>query len=306
MTHSSPASRPPAVSVIMPVYNKRPFVAQAIESVLAQTFQDFELIVIDDGSTDRSGDEVLKYRDHLTYLRQANEGGAGARNRAVARSRGRCLAFLDADDIWYPTKLQRCYDALERKPDAAMVCSTFSLVSFTGQVVVHHMKLPGGGNLYPRLLLGNFLSPQGSLIRRDVFEQYGGYCAETNLYEDWPLWVRIARHHTIAWIDEPLFYYRGSEPGKYTAQQIALRLERQHKVLDIAFREDPSLGRWFQARCRANVYMDFARACFFRWQFAAALRFAFQSWLRMPLQAEVYTFVPRVILGKLSKLRSEI
>jgi glycosyltransferase involved in cell wall biosynthesis len=292
----------PAVSVVMPVYNARTFVSKAIESVLGQTFQDYELIVMDDGSTDGSREEVMKFGDRLTYLSQVNQGGAGARNEGVKHTRGRYLAFLDADDIWYPTKLQRCFEVLEAAPDAAMACSTFTLMSFEGDVLIPHMKLPAAKGIYPRLLLGNFLSPQGSFIRREVFERYAGYCAETNLYEDWPLWARISRDHEVVWLDEPLFYYRSSKPGKYAPKTVALRLERQHRVLDIAFREDPSLGPWFRARCRANVYMDLARACFFRWQFAEAGRLAFRSWLRWPLQAEVYTFFPRAVAGKLARV----
>lgn len=291
----------PAVSVIMPVYNAAPFVAGAIESVFGQTFRDYELIAMDDGSTDNSRDEVLKFGDRLTYIRQENQGGAGARNNAVRHARGRFLAFLDADDIWYPTKLERCIQALEQNPAAAMACSTFSLMTFEGDVVERHVKLPADRGIYPRLLLGNFLSPQGSLIRREIFERYGGYCAETNLYEDWPLWARISRSHQIAWIDEPLFYYRSSKPGKYTPEQIALRVARQHKVMDIAFREDPSLGALFRARCRAAVDMDVARACFVRWQFGPAARLAFRSWLRMPLQTDVYTFFPKTVFGKVVK-----
>ncbi|OFW06402.1 MAG: hypothetical protein A3I61_19815 [Acidobacteria bacterium RIFCSPLOWO2_02_FULL_68_18] len=295
----------PLVSVIIPVYNAAPFVSRAIESVLHQTFKDYEIIVVDDGSSDGSRDEILKFADRLTYVHQANRGQAVARNRAIARSTGQYLAFLDADDLWYPQKLQRCVDMLEADSGAAMVCSTYTLMSLEGRIVIPHVKLPTSGGLYPRILLGNFLSCQGSLIRRDVFAEVGGFCAETTLYEDWTLFARVTRRYEVQWIDEPLFCYRSSKPGRYTPAQIALRLQREHRVLDIAFREDPSLGRWFRARCRASVYMDLARACFFRRQFLQAFSLACRSWLRMPLQTEVYTFLPRVILGKLRKVLTD-
>lgn len=292
----------PAVSVIIPVYNAAPFVGPAIESVLAQTFQDYEIIVVDDGSIDRSRDEILKFGDRVNYVHQANRGQAVARNTGIARAAGRYLAFLDADDLWYPQKLRRCVDLLEADAGAAMACSTFTLMSMDGKIITPHVTLPTSGDLYPRILLGNILSCQGSLIRRPVFDETGGFCEETTLYEDWALFARISRRHRVRWIDEPLFYYRSSKPGRYAPEQIALRLERQHRVLDIAFREDRSLGPWFRARCRANVYMNLARACFFRRQFLQALSLACRSWLRMPLQTEVYTFFPRAILEKARKV----
>ena len=110
-------ARAPFVSVIIPTYNSAEFLGQAIDSVLEQTFLDFEIIIVDDGSTDRTPEVAAQYSDHITYIRQPNGGNAAARNRGLAEARGRWLCFLDADDLWEPRKLERQLLDLLRHPE---------------------------------------------------------------------------------------------------------------------------------------------------------------------------------------------
>ncbi|HTP29385.1 MAG TPA: glycosyltransferase family A protein, partial [Anaeromyxobacteraceae bacterium] len=110
-------TKPPVVSVVIPAYNAEAYVAAAVDSVLAQSFRDFELIAVDDGSSDSTGARLRAYRDSLRYIRQPNGGVSRARNRGVEESQGRWVAFLDADDVWLPGKLGKQMGALRDRSD---------------------------------------------------------------------------------------------------------------------------------------------------------------------------------------------
>lgn len=290
--------RAPLISVIMPTYNAGKFICEAIDSVLAQTFTDYELLVVDDGSTDDTRKKIQPYGKKIRYYRQKNQGAAKARNHAAQKAKGEYLAFLDADDRWHPEKLAASYNALKGDPSAAMVCTALRLVDLQGRTVVPHIHVPVLEKYYPRILLGNLFSSQGTLIKRDIFFNYGEYCEATTLYEEWPLWNRIARNEKIIVIDTPLFDYRIKSQIPYPPSEMSLRLARQMHVLEIAFREDPLLSAWFRARCRAAVYLDFAKACLYRKQFKLVVKLTFQSIRRMPFQAAAYLYLPRAIARK--------
>jgi glycosyltransferase involved in cell wall biosynthesis len=119
----------PEVSVIIPTYNSANYLTQAVDSVLAQTFRDNEILVVDDGSTDETEDVMRRYNSPVRYIRQKNGGVASARNRGIAESRGRYIAFLDADDTWYPIKLERQLAALDNRSDCQLCYSAFTLAA---------------------------------------------------------------------------------------------------------------------------------------------------------------------------------
>src|SRR6266511_4733360 len=114
---------PPTVSVLIPAYNCGPYVAKAVESVLCQTYRSFEIIVVNDGSTDNTENVLLPYRDRIVYLTGENRGASAARNKAFSVSKGEFMAYLDADDVWQPEKLARQVELFEANP-AVGVCFT--------------------------------------------------------------------------------------------------------------------------------------------------------------------------------------
>jgi glycosyltransferase involved in cell wall biosynthesis len=113
----------PRVSVIIPVYNGEPTIGAAIQSVLAQTFRDFEIIVVDDGSTDATASILERFASRITIIKQANRGFCDARNAGIANSQGGYLALLDADDTWLPSKLEKTIAVLDRSPQVVLVCT---------------------------------------------------------------------------------------------------------------------------------------------------------------------------------------
>jgi glycosyltransferase involved in cell wall biosynthesis len=203
------------VSTIIPAYNAAAYVRETIDSALAQTHREHEIIVVDDGSTDGTWEILQSYGDAIQAVRQPNGGPARARNTGARIARGEWLAFLDADDLWLPEKLQRQLAEAERT-GAALVytnrenfgsCETVSTLQSDG-VTLH------AGESFERLLEGNFITLSSVLVDRRVFAEAGGFDEAAVLIgvEDWDLWLRIAAAHPIALCREPLTRYR-RHPG---------------------------------------------------------------------------------------------
>jgi GT2 family glycosyltransferase len=196
------------ISVIIPTHNRRDFVREAIASVLAQTCQDFELIVVDDGSTDGT-DEVVREFPRTRYLFQENRGVSAARNVGVASSRGELIAFLDSDDLWQPGKLAAQAAFFTAQPEAR-ICQTEELWLRNGVRVNPRNKhrKPSGDIFAPSLQLC-LVSPSAVMMRRELFEQMGGFDEEFPACEDYDLWLRIAAREPVHLIKEPLVIKRG-------------------------------------------------------------------------------------------------
>jgi GT2 family glycosyltransferase len=198
----------PEVSVIIPTYNRCEMVREAIASVLAQTFQDFELIVVDDGSDDGTCEMVREFSS-AHYVFQENRGVSAARNHGAALSRGRLLAFLDSDDFWQPRKLEMQVAFFTTHPEAR-ICQTEELWLRNGVRVNPQRKhrKPSGDIFAPSLQLC-LVSPSAVMMRREVFAQSGGFDESLPACEDYDLWLRIAAREPIYLIEEWLVIKRG-------------------------------------------------------------------------------------------------
>lgn len=198
----------PNVSVIIPTHNRRDFVREAIASVLAQTYQDFELIVVDDGSTDGTADAVREFPS-TRYIFQENRGVSVARNRGVEMSRGTLLAFLDSDDLWQPQKLamQVAFFALHAE---AQICQTEEIWLRNGvRVNPGHKHRKPSGDIFSRSLQLCLVSPSAVMMRREFFERMGGFDESLPACEDYDLWLRIAATERVPLIETPLVIKRG-------------------------------------------------------------------------------------------------
>jgi glycosyltransferase involved in cell wall biosynthesis len=208
------AAASPRVSVVIPLYNAKDVIRKTIESVLAQTWTDREIVVVDDGSSDGSGDIVRSFGAQVRYVRQANGGVARARNRGIAESQGRYLALLDHDDLWHPQKLERQVALLDSRPDVGMVITDVAHIDREGKP----MGIVGSGynpaETFARLFVRGYVpTPSAALIRRSVLEAVGGFDERFNSagMDDHELWTRIAARYEIANIPEPLTYHRNRE-----------------------------------------------------------------------------------------------
>lgn len=193
-------------SVILPTYNRADYLSRSMESVLTQTYEDFELIVVDDASTDDTESVLKSIEDtRLTYLRhEQNQGAAAARNTGIERANGEYIAFQDSDDVWRPGKLEQQIEAMksDRSPVATYV-GTLNHVA--NQPVYEPLESlwKREGDLFGLQLFGSHLTIHG-VVRREVVESIGGFDEDLPALEDWAFWVEVAREGPIALVDEPL------------------------------------------------------------------------------------------------------
>jgi glycosyltransferase involved in cell wall biosynthesis len=208
---------PPLVSVLMPAFNAEQYVRRAVQSVVDQTFDGWELILADDGSTDATAAAAGADRDPRIRILSGEHTGlpAAARNRALTAARGRFIAFLDADDEWRPDKLRIQMEVLAGEPVAGLV-HTNAEVLRDGAVVSR--AATGDVSLWPdfqRLLEGNCLINSSVLLRRELLERHGAFDVDPVLRgtEDYELWLRLAPLTRYAFLDEPLVLYREHTGG---------------------------------------------------------------------------------------------
>ena len=223
----------PIVSVVIPTYNRGWIIKEAIASVLAQTFADFELIVVNDGSTDNTR-TLLDGYDEMIVLNQANKGVSAARNRGIAAARGTYVAFLDSDDLWLPEKLFVQLAFFQANPEA-LVCQTQETWIKNGQrIYPKHRHQKQSGLFFERSLELCLVSPSAVMMKKDLFADVGVFDEELPACEDYDLWLRVGARIPIFLIDEPLVIKRGghadqlsSNTGldKYRIQSIKKLLE---------------------------------------------------------------------------------
>jgi len=204
----------PKVSAVIPTYNRRALVHKAIDSVLAQTYRDFELIVVDDGSTDGTENDLkTRYGDLITYIRQENQGESAARNRGIAQARGEYIAFLDSDDLWSPDKLARQVPELDNNPGAAVVFCQAWQIDGNGKKLGQHPLCRNAAATdftLERLLMFNRIPAGAStcLLRRSALERVGGFADDIHYGDEWDLWLRLAAETEMLFVAEPLAFYR--------------------------------------------------------------------------------------------------
>lgn len=205
-------------SVIIPLYNKAPYIRKALESVWSQTFRDFELIVVDDGSSDDSlsvaKDVITESGINARLIHQENTGVSSARNNGVATSHGDYICFLDADDWWAPDFLKQMDGLINEYPDAGIYGTNYYIISRGKQRVALHLPSTGYINYcdcYREMQMP--LTSISVAIPCDIFRETGGFKPHLKLGEDFDLWIRIALTQKVAYLDEPLaYYYQDSNP----------------------------------------------------------------------------------------------
>jgi len=212
-----PSSPPPRVTVLMPVYNGELHVGEAIESVLVQSFADFELLIVNDGSTDGTGEIVGSYTDpRVVIVENAENRGLGrSLNVGVGLARGELLARLDADDVSHPERLARQVALMDSQPLVAMVATWFTETNSEGRVVIRGTPPADPTAMRWSLLFHCPIIHSTVMLRRSVFEDVGPYDESIRYAEDYDLWARIARRRIISTVEETLVEYR-QRPGSMT------------------------------------------------------------------------------------------
>jgi len=203
-------NRMPKVSVLIPNYNHTRYIDSAIQSVLNQSYQPFEVIVVDDGSTDNSREVVAQFGNQVRYIWQENQGLAGARNTGICAAKGELIALLDADDVWYPKFLETMISLAAKRPDAAVYyCGAQGMDSDSSDLPqVFGGPVMSPETIYEHLLRGNFLIPSTIVMRRSVVTAAGLFDQNLRSCEDWDLWLRLLPEHLFIGTCECLVRYR--------------------------------------------------------------------------------------------------
>ena len=227
--------KPPCVSVIVTTYRRAKLLAETLGSILAQTYTDFELIVVDNMSEDGTGEYVNGIADsRVRYFRNANHGVIAVnRNYGIRQAKGRYIAFCDDDDLWRADKLEQQVRLLEQHADAAL-CYT-QAESFMGdKILVARMnRREVRADHFFQLLRGNFFPNSSVLIRRDIFEELGLLTEDPSLREDYEMWLRIAKRHRLMGIESSLIRYR-VHPSNVAGNRAAETLRAIRTVRSVA------------------------------------------------------------------------
>lgn len=202
---------PPKVSVLVPTYNRAQYLGEAVQSALQQTYQDLEVIVVDDGSTDHTAEIIRAITDpRLRYTFQENRGVASALNTAARLAQGEYVAMLGSDDRWNPELLATLTPRLEEEPTLGVVYARAQGMDANGQPLPQLLGAPQKfpGQPLPSLLYGDCVCAIAAVIRRTCLEQVGGFDESLHANEDWDLWIRLAEHTRFAYVPLVLAQYR--------------------------------------------------------------------------------------------------
>lgn len=250
------------VGVIIPTYNQSKLLTEAVDSVLAQTFIGYEIIIIDDGSTDNTKQIIEEYLNKhpgkIRYLYQKNNGPAAARNYGIREANNAdYIAFLDHDDIWLPNKLEKQINFLKDSPGYVM-CYT-DAYEFNSDEITKENKLGKNnrekmsGIIFEKLLMGCFIFNSTVLIKRPALEELGGFDITLISSQDWDLWLRISQKYQIGFLDEVLMGYRRHSMN--ITNNTELNLKERHFILDkiIRYADIPKKIRKIANKSHAKI-----------------------------------------------------
>jgi glycosyltransferase involved in cell wall biosynthesis len=256
----------PKVSVVIPTYNQASFIDETIRSVLNQTFQDFEIIVIDDGSTDNTPEVISALP--VRYFRQENQGCSAARNHGIKLSSGEYIAFLDSDDVLMENALEKGVDVLDRHPEVGFSYGQAYMMDENGRI--HRVRkssfldsstIVDGTEQIRELLFFNRIPMSTLMVRRHCLDDVGGFNEELKNFEDRHICIRLAKRYSAAYIAEPLVKYR-VHPNQIHKSVNHRLAEKAHLLILREIFEDPDTAPHFhylKSRAYSYCYYRIAR-----------------------------------------------
>lgn len=286
----------PTVTVVTAAYNAASWLAETIESVQAQSFRDFEHIIVDDGSTDDTPEVVRRYGDAVRYIRTPNGGASAARNTGIRAARGTYIAFLDHDDLWTPDKLE-CQLTLHNSD--SLIAWSYTDAAFFDPATGHTLHLasdkarPHQGDVLEALLFGNFIPFSSSLVHRSLFAKYGllDERPERRHIDDWDFWLRLAAEHSVGYVDRPLLRYRWHTVQATQRMPLDVALHNRLVLIGEAVARHPERLLPLQKRACAAAQVSIGRLYLSRAEHRAARRMFAQALHLDPANHVAWTFL---------------
>jgi len=244
----------PKVSIIIPIYNAEKYLSKTIESVMAQTYTDWEIVAVDDGSTDKTPEILKDYEKKLPkklrVITQKNSGVSIARNTAIAAARGEYIAFLDHDDLWLPEKLKKQVKLLDSNKKLGLVYSDSYAIDdkgilkkgtlMSGRLFRLHARMLRG-NVFNELFYVNFIPILTTMVRKNVFNKVGMFDPKYKIAEDYDLFLKIAEQYPIDFTETPLAKYRIY--GGNVSKNIEVRVKEDLQISEYWLNKKPELKR---------------------------------------------------------------
>ena len=245
----------PTISVIIPTYNNASVVKEAIQSVLEQTLSDYEIIVVDDGSTDNTREVVRSFSDkRIRYVYQENRGRSSARNHAIGLAQGEYVAFLDSDDLFMPTKLEKQVACMEKNPNVLLSHTSYIRVNAGGEYIEEVESGTFSGKVYPEIIRGCPIATPTVMVQRNALGANMRFEESIRIGEDTILWTQLARKSIILGIDEPLAKVRihGDNAAFDPRQQIIGLMN----IIEYTIRRNPDLHFLTRRRLLSDIYLN--------------------------------------------------
>ena len=261
------------------------YLPQALASALEQTFSDFDVLIVNDGSTDDIEAWAAQLTDpRVRLLTQTNQKMSAARNTGIAHTEGEYIAFLDGDDIWRPDKLAKQVAFLDEHPKVGLVHSSVGFIDGWGNAISRPVAAHGNGDVYQELLTYNefYMVRCGStpVVRRECFEKVGLFDPALRFSEDWEMWTRIAAHYHIAAIEENLVLYR-QHSSNLTRNYHAM-VPHFSKIIERAFDAAPAKYQHLRSRAYGRTYLSVAWRAFYAKSYAEASTLCKQAFSHYP------------------------
>ncbi|QLE56154.1 glycosyltransferase family A protein [Nostoc sp. TCL26-01] len=272
----------PKVTVVIPSYNGMKYLPATVESVLQQTFRDIEILIINDGSTDNIIEWATQITDpRVRLISQENQGLSGARNTGIINAAGEYIAFIDADDLWLPTKLEKQVQCLDNSPQAGLAYTWTAWTDETGKptgvVVASHVE----GDVWEQMVVNDKISNGSSaMVRRVCFDKVGLFDRELTSSEDRDMWIRLAAHYHFAVVKEPLTLYR--RHSQSMSKNRPKMLKNIRRVFEKTFESVPTELLYLRNRSYAWIFLYTAWTCMDEKNYQEAIKFRQQAILHYP------------------------
>ncbi|MES2946962.1 MAG: glycosyltransferase [Pseudomonadota bacterium] len=304
---------PPLVSVVIPSYNSESYIRETLDSILAQTFRDFEILVVDDGSTDHTRDLVSAYGAPVRLITQQNAGVCAARNHGIQQARGQYICLVDHDDYWFPHKLSGQLEQLQTHPEVGVVFSWFhywepdSDGHFPTPSSIDLSHYPDGvsekysGWIYHQFLLDCWMQTSTATFRREVFDRCGTFDESLPYSEDWDLWIRISREYPFLMLERPDTLYRQHpQQGNRAVRPIDYRTRLlSHSVAKWGLHSPDGRGlpkRVFN-RQLSKYHADYGRHQLQAGHVVHALQAFWKAWKRSPAHWKCGAYMVAALVG---------